>query len=159
MRRRHLTNGGGKPAVCDVSDTVMFELPHSLDAPADARVLVEQNLCPVHGLAARGPALVLVSELALCAVIYGKPPIVLDLACGETQVRVAVTHRAAGSMVPEIPVDEEGGLRTPVLTRLTRSWGVDRGPEARTLWCALSAGTVPPQRAGSAMPLRDRHAV
>lgn len=158
MRRGRDSPTGEGTAVCDVTDAVMFELPHNFEAPSDARGLVEQNLCPLHGRAALGPAQVLVSELALCGVLYGKPPIVLDLACAESRVRVAVTHRAAGSLVREIPIDEDGGLRSGVLARLSRAWGVDRGPEARTLWCSLPTGAVP-EPVRTVVPARDGHPV
>lgn len=129
--------------MCEATDALMFELPQTLQAPAQARELVEQYLCPVHGKAALGAARLVVSELATCAVLYGKPPIVLDLGCALTELRIAVTHRAEGSLVRDIPIDEESGLRSAVLSTLSRSWGVERGPDARTLWSMLPAGTAP----------------
>lgn len=132
--------------MCDFTDAVMFELSHTLTAPSEARELVQQNICPVHARAAVGAAQVVVSELATCAVVYGKPPAVLDIDCAVTQLRIAVTHRAEGAFVREIPVDQdEGGLRAALLSKLTRSWGVERTPEARTIWSHLMTGAIPEQ--------------
>jgi hypothetical protein len=116
-----------------------------MHAPLQARQLVERHVCAMHGQAAVEPAQVLVSELATCAVLYGKPPIVLDLECGVSQLRLGVTHRATGSLVRDIPVDEAGGLRSAVLSRLSRSWGVERAPETRRLWSAVPTGLPPEQ--------------
>jgi len=134
--------------LCDVTDAVMFELPHTIQAPAEGRNLVAGHACPEHAQAAVGAAQVVVSELGTCAVLYGKPPIVLGLDCAVTRLRIAVTHRAAGSLVREIPVDEDGGLRSALLTRLATSWGIERGPESRTLWSSLPTGAIPEQSRG-----------
>jgi hypothetical protein len=131
--------------VCDVTDAVMFELPHTLQAPSRARALVEQVICPVHARAALGAAQVVVSELATIAVLYGRPPVVLDLDCGVTQLRIAVTHQAEGAFVRDIPVGEGSVLRSALLSRLTRSWGVERTPEVRTIWSHLVTGAIPEQ--------------
>lgn len=140
--------------VCEVSDAVMFELPQTFRAPSEARELVEQHVCPMHGLDALGAAQVVVSELATCAVLYGKPPIVLDLHCGVSELRIAVTHQAESAFARDIPIDEEGGLRTAVLSELSSSWGVDRSPNARTLWTSLPTGASAARRP-SAVPTRN----
>ena len=137
--------------MCEVSDAVMFELPQTLRAPSEARELVEHHLCPVHGRDAVNAAQVVASELATCAVLYGWPPIVLDLHCAESELRIAVTHQADSAFVRDIPIDEEGGLRTAILSKLTRSWGVERTPQARTLWTSVPTG-APRGRLANAMP-------
>jgi hypothetical protein len=121
----------------------MFELPHTMEAPARARAHVQSHLCPQHGRDAGTAAQLAVTELATCAVLYGKPPIRLELECGVSQLRIAVVHRAEGAPVAEIPIDEDGGLRSALLAKLSRSWGVDRTPDGRQLWCLLPTGAMP----------------
>lgn len=139
--------GGGR-AVCSCTGEVVFELPHSIDAPARARALVEEHLCPVHARNALAAAQLVVTELATCAVLYGKPPIRLDLDCLESQVRVSVTHRTEHAAVTDIPVDEDGVLRAALLAKVTRSWGIDRTPDGRRLWGCLPTGTLPRSQGG-----------
>jgi hypothetical protein len=129
--------------LCSVTDEAVFELPHSIEAPPRARVLVERHLCPVHGQGALAAAQLVVTELATCAVLYGKPPVRLGLDCGITELRIAVTHRTEGTPVPEIPLDEDGVLRSALIAKLTRTWGIDRTPEGRELWCCLPTGVLP----------------
>jgi hypothetical protein len=121
----------------------MFELPHTMEAPARARTHVQSHLCPEHGRDAGTAAQLAVTELATCAVLYGKPPIRLELECGVSQLRIVVVHRTEGAPVAEIPIDEDGGLRTALLAKLSRSWGVDRTPDGRQLWCCLPTGAMP----------------
>jgi hypothetical protein len=129
--------------LCSSTDEAEFELPHSIEAPAQARALIARHLCPAHGQDALAAAQLVVTELATCAVLYGKPPVRLDLGCGVTQLRIAVTHRTEGTPVPEIPLDEDGVLRAALIAKLTRTWGIDRTSEGRELWCCLPTGVLP----------------
>jgi hypothetical protein len=129
--------------MCRVTDVLMFELPRTIDAPASARRLVEEHLCPAHGRDALAAAQLLATEVATCAVLYGKPPITLELECHVTRLLLSVTHRTDRSDVEDIPIDEEGGLRSALLDKLSRSWGVQRTLASRTLWTALPTGVLP----------------
>jgi hypothetical protein len=129
--------------LCSSTDEAVFDLPHSIEAPAQARTLIERHLCPVHGQDALAAAQLVVTELATCAVLYGKAPVRLDLGCGVTQLRIAVTHRTEGTPVPEIPLDEDGVLRAALIAKLTRTWGIDPTAEGRELWCCLPTGVLP----------------
>jgi hypothetical protein len=131
--------------VCSSTDEAVFELPHSIEAPAQARTLIERHLCLEHGQDALAAAQLVVTELATCAVLYGKPPVRLDLDCGVTRLRIAVTHRTEGRPAPEIPVDEDGVLRAALIAKLTRTWGIAPTPEGRELWCSLPTGVPPPR--------------
>jgi hypothetical protein len=133
--------------VCSSTQEAVFELPHSIEAPALARTLLERHLCPVHGQDALAAAQLVVTELATCAVLYGKPPVRLDIDCGTTQLRIAVTHRTEGP-TPDIPLDDNGVVRAALIAKLTRAWGIDRTPEGRELWGSLPTGSLPsrPQR-------------
>jgi hypothetical protein len=121
----------------------LFELPHTIEAPAQARALVQRHMCLEHGRDVRTAAQLAVTELATCAVLYGKPPINLQLECGVSQLRIAVAHRTQGAPVADIPIDEDGGLRTALLAKLSRSWGVDSTHDGRRLWCCLPTGFMP----------------
>jgi hypothetical protein len=129
--------------LCSSTGEAVFELPHSIEAPGHARALMARHLCPDHGQDALAAAQLVVTELATCAVLYGKPPIRLDLDCGVTQLRIAVTHRTQETPAPEIPLDEDGVLRAALIAKLTRTWGIDPTPEGRELWCCLPTGVVP----------------
>ncbi len=148
---------GEGEAVCSSTDVLMFELPHSVEAPGAARALVDRHLCPEHGRDAVAAAKLLVSELATCAVLYGKPPVTLSLECGVSWLRVSVFHRADGSAPADVPIDEDGGLRSALLAKLSRSWGVDHIPGGRTLWSCLPTG-VPPERSVTGMASRSESA-
>jgi len=129
--------------VCRTTDGGSFELPHTIEAPARARALVQRHICPEHGRDARTAAQLAVTELATCAVLYGKAPLSLELECGVSELRIAVAHRTQGAPVADIPIDEDGGLRTAMLAKLSRSWGVDSTDDGRQLWCCLPTGVMP----------------
>jgi len=129
--------------VCESTDAQAFELPHTIEAPGAARELVAEHLCPDHGRDALAAAQVLVTELVTCAVLYGRPPVTLILECGVNQMWVSVTHRTDADTVAEVPIDDEGGLRSALLAKLSRSWGVEATPGGRTLWSSLATGALP----------------
>lgn len=137
------TSTGEGESVCRTTDGGLFELPHTIEAPAQARALVLRHMCPEHGRDARTAAQLAVTELATCAVLYGKPPISLELECGVSELRIAIAHRTQGAPVADIPIDEDGGLRTAMLAKLSRSWGVDSTADVRQLWCCLPTGVMP----------------
>lgn len=134
---------GEGESVCSTTGGALFELPHTIEAPAQARALVQRHICREHGRDARTAAQLAVTELATCAVLYGKPPISLELECGVNELRIAVAHRTEGVPVVDIPIDEEGGLRAAMLAKLSRSWGIDRTEDGRRLWCSLPTGVMP----------------
>lgn len=129
--------------MCESTAAQAFELPHTIEAPGTARELVAQHMCPDHGRDALAATQLLVTELATCAVLYGSPPVTLVLECGVTQMCVSVTHRTDADTVAEIPIDDDGGLRSALLTKLSRSWGVEATPGGRTLWSSLATGALP----------------
>lgn len=128
--------------MCGTTEIAELDLPRSVEAPTQARRFVEARLCEDHGRAALAAAQLLVSELVTCAVLYGEPPITLRLECGVTWLRIAVTHGADGAAT-ELPIDEDGGLRSALLAKLSRSWGVDRVEDGRRLWSLLPTGALP----------------
>jgi hypothetical protein len=129
--------------VCTATGAAEFELPRSIEAPARARSLVERHLCQVHGRDALAAAQLVVTELATCAVLYGKAPVRLGLECGITHLRITVSHRTEGLSEPDIPLDDEGVLHAALIAKLTRLWGIDRTPKGRELWCSLPTGALP----------------
>lgn len=143
--------------MCSSTGVVSFELSHSVEGPGQARDLVEGHLCPEHGRDAVAAGRVLATELATCAVLYGRPPITLSLECGVTWLRLSVTHRVDPDAPAEIPIDEDGGLRSALLSKLSRSWGVDPTMGGRTLWSCLPTGVAPDRTSGE-MAMRSRPA-
>jgi hypothetical protein len=139
--------------VCGTTDVIELDLPRSLEAPAQARRMIEQHLCREHGRAALAAAQLLATELATCAVLYGDPPITLRLECEVSRLWISVAHAVEGSAPADIPIDEEGDLRSALLSKLSRSWGVDRVEEGRVLWSCLPTGAIPAP-AASAMTTR-----
>lgn len=129
--------------MCTRTDTLSVELPRSVEAPGLARKLVTESLCIEHAQAALAATQLLATELTTCAVLYGSPPIRLEVECTEDRLRIAVTHSTTVQDVAEVPIDEEGGLRSALLDKLSRSWGVERIPGGRRLWCVLPTGALP----------------
>ncbi len=139
--------------MCGTTDVIEVDLPRSLEAPAQARRMIEQHLCHEHGRAALAAAQLLATELATCAVLYGDPPITLRLECEVTRLWISVSHEVEGSAPADIPIDEDGGLRSALLAKLSRSWGVDHVERGRVLWSCVPTGALPAP-AASAMTTR-----
>lgn len=143
---------GEERLVCSSTAAVMFELPHTIEAPPEARELIDRHLCREHASAALAAVQVVAGELSTCAVLYGKPPIRLELDCDVTRLRVAVSHSTHGAPVTEIPIDEDGGLRAALIEKLSRSWGVEPTLSGRTLWSWLPTGAPPEAGEGAMSP-------
>ena len=126
--------------MCSHAGVVAFDLPLSIEAPSLARSLVAAHACPEHAKEAVEAAQLVATELATCAVLYGKPPITLELECSTSELTVAVSHSAVGAPVHDVPVDEDGGLRSALLGRFTQAWGIDHTAEGRRLWGRLPTG-------------------
>ena len=129
--------------MCTSSEPLSVELPRSVEAPGLARGLVAQHLCAEHGRAVVPAAQLLATELTTCAVLYGSPPVRLELDCAEDRLRVSVTHATTAEDVSQVPVDEDGGLRSAWRDELARSWGVEPTADGRRLWCVLPTGVRP----------------
>ena len=146
--------------MCTRTDTLSFELPRSVEAPGLARILVKENLCAEHGKAAAAATQLLATELTTCAVLYGSPPIRLELECSEDRLSVSVSHSTSADDVAEVPIDEAGGLRSALLDKLARSWGVAQIDGGRRLWCVLPTGAPPgpfvPRQRTSSRPAPSR---
>lgn len=134
--------------MCTTTEAVTFDLPHSTEAPGKARVLVGSHVCAGHGRDAGTAAELVASELVTCAVLYGQAPLDLTLACEVSHLRLTMRHGVPdGWTGDDLPLDEEGGLRTALLNKLCREWGVDTaGERSRVLWCMLPTGHAPPPR-------------
>lgn len=126
-----------------------FELPRSVGAPGLARALIARHLCSVHGRSALEATQLLASELTTCAVLYGEAPIVLSLECTGPELHLTVSHATIHAAAEDLPVEEEGGLRSALLDKLARSWGVDLTTRGRRLWCSITTGAV-------GQPLREQ---
>jgi hypothetical protein len=143
--------------VCTTTAAAGFELDRSIETPGRARVIVGMHLCPVHGTDALPAAQLLVTELATCAVLYGSTPLRLELDCEVSHLRITVTHGVpAGWAAEDLPIDEDGGLRSALLDKLARSWGAEAVDGAgRRLWCRLPTGHVPDAGPGPKLSMRN----
>ena len=125
-------------ARCPTRAPVQCVLPASLNAPSLAREFLCRWACPDH-LTDPGNALLLVSELVTNALIHGRPPIGLALACSGTRTTVRVTDSDQQPILPQHPaaVDALSGRGLRLLQVLATDWGVHTGPHGKTFWFAL----------------------
>lgn len=123
---------------CSTRAPARCVLPASLIAPSLAREFLCRWACPDH-LTDPGDALLLVSELVTNALIHGRPPIGLALACSGTRTTVRVTDSDQQPILPQHPaaVDALSGRGLRLLQVLATNWGVHTGPHGKTLWFAL----------------------
>lgn len=128
--------------MCSHAGVAAFDLPPSIEAPSRARALVAEHACPEHAKESVEAAQLVATELATCAVLYGKPPVTLELECSGSELTVAVSHSAVGAPVNDVPVDEDGGLRSALLGRLTQAWGIEHTADGRRLWGRLATGAA-----------------
>lgn len=128
--------------MCTCAGVAVFDLPWSIEAPSLARSLVAEHACRVHAKGSVEAAQLVATELATCAVLYGRPPVTLELECSESELTVTVSHSAVGAPVHDVPVDEDGGLRSALLGRLTQAWGIEQTSDGRRLWGRLATGTA-----------------
>jgi hypothetical protein len=133
--------------VCTTTATATFELDRSIETPGRARAIVAMHSCVDHGEEALPAAQLLATELATCAVLYGTAPVQMELDCQESQLLISVSHGVPpGQRAEGLPIDEEGGLRSALLNKLSRRWGAESvGEHTRRLWCLLPTGHVPSQ--------------
>src|SRR5512142_2242590 len=109
--------------MCDVTaDNCATYSDSVLTIPSAARTFVRTHGCPEHGTFVMGALELVTSELVTNSVLYGLPPITVQLCCLGTEVRLAV--RDAGPTLP----DEQGtsgglGLGLVIVAQIAREWG------------------------------------
>lgn len=115
-----------------------------LTAPAEARRVV--GALPLGELTRDWLAL-LVTELVTNSIRHGGlaagDPIELELAGDNGQVWIAVRDRGPGFDPGTARANNGGrhkGFGLSIVTALAETWGVERGQDGCTVWCAINAG-------------------
>ncbi|MEZ0166099.1 ATP-binding protein [Kineococcus sp. LSe6-4] len=117
-----------------------------MDATAGrhARRFLDEHWCDVHARDLRPQGDLVVTELVTNAVRHGAPPAVLALECqGRDGVSMRVSD--AGPDAPELREagpEALGGRGIALVDVLSAQWGVEAGPDGKTVWSRL-VGQVP----------------
>lgn len=124
--------------VCDIDPSAEVALPADLSAGRSARAFVQGQLCPDHHADVLGPALLLVTELAVNAVEHGAPPVTASLGCLGGRLRLAVSDgsRTRPTHVEATPASVSG-RGVALVAGLSSAWGVRVEPAGKTVWCDL----------------------
>ncbi len=110
------------------------------DSPFAARRFVADLLGtrPYGDRVAADDALLVVSELATNAVVHAGTPFSVAVRCDGSTVRIAVHDRSSVQ-----PVIRDGGPTAPsgrglrLVAWVSRAWGVEFGPDGKTVWAEL----------------------
>jgi hypothetical protein len=106
---------------------------------------VAGHCCATHGYLARDALMLITSELVTNAVLYGSPPITVQLCCHVTEVRLTVGD--TGTWHPEGQGPSKGlgtGLR--IVAGIAKEWGTTPLADGKEVWCRVPTGVVPLQR-------------
>jgi anti-sigma regulatory factor (Ser/Thr protein kinase) len=123
-----------------VVDDARAEFRAGPDAPFAARRFVSGLLArrPYGDRVAAADARLVVSELATNAVIHAGTPFSVAVCCNGSALRIEVQDRsgAAPIMRSSTPTARSGrGLL--LVDAVTRDWGVEPGPDGKTVWAEL----------------------
>lgn len=131
--------------MCDVTADAEVELPSSLQSPALARDFVEEHACAAHAGRAAVAVQLLASELVTNAVLYGSPPITLELSCSAYALQLRVSEQARA----DAPAPASDGLGMLLVDKVAHEWGTTPTRTGKTVWCTVRTGFLPSQRATS----------
>ena len=118
-------------------DGAVLELPADRSSPSAARrwvrPMVEGRIDDVEGV------LLCVSEIVTNAVLHAKTPCELSVHWYDDRLRVAVRDFAPDRLpVPrELSQTASTGRGLHIIDGCTDAWGVDRQPDAKTVWFEL----------------------
>jgi anti-sigma regulatory factor (Ser/Thr protein kinase) len=122
--------------------TLHLTLPRSVASPARAR-REASRFAAAHDVSNRAePALVVLSELVTNAVLHGAEPIQASVSCHEDALRIEVFDGDpdTSELVPVAARDavDPGGRGLQIVDALSRSWGVTRRGEGKTVWAEVA---------------------
>lgn len=81
----------------------------------------------------------LANELATNAILHARTPFEVRMARDDDTCRIEVTDSNPRMPVLEpVPLDASSGHGLMVMHRTALSWGVDRSPEGKTVWCVVA---------------------
>jgi anti-sigma regulatory factor (Ser/Thr protein kinase) len=115
------------------------ELPHSLDAPALARLHLRTHVAELLPDPVFHDVLIMTNELVTNAILYGAPPVTLAVRLDPPGVMVTVVDRGP-TMPPTTPPvrpapDKAAGRGLLIVSELASEWSVTRQPGAgKAVW-------------------------
>jgi hypothetical protein len=153
MTIHQLPTTGTSPASCASSLPASCRLPETLEAPARARRFVHDSLCHDHGVDARAAAELVASEMVTHALLYGRPPFVIEVECRTWDIRLTVTD--GGTDNREV-TDQADQLRVLLLEKIARNGGAAVTSHGKTRWYDIPTGLFPGPRRRSWRGTADR---
>ncbi len=115
--------------------------PPEATSPAKVRAFTRETL-ESWGVARLDDALLVASELSTNAVVHAASDFWVVLARLEDGIRVSVRDQTAFSDERDPEVDGVHGLG--IVSRLSRSWGIERHDRGKTVWSELAVGGAGP---------------
>jgi anti-sigma regulatory factor (Ser/Thr protein kinase) len=111
--------------------------------PSSARQFVRDRVCVKHGLLARGALALAASELVTNAVMYGTPPITVDIGCHVSKVWLSVRDLGEGlsSLAPDTP-SQGLGLGLKIVDQVSEEWGSLLLEGGSVVWCLIGTGVM-----------------
>ena len=143
MTTHQLPTSGTTSGSCTSSPPAGCRLPETLEAPAFARRFVHDVLCPDHGADARAAAELAASEMVTHALLYGRPPFEIEVACRTWDIRLTVTDGSIDEREVTDPTDQ---LRVLLLEKIARNGGAAVTSHGKTRWLDIPTGLIPGPR-------------
>jgi anti-sigma regulatory factor (Ser/Thr protein kinase) len=126
---------------------VTLDLPPEPMSATVARQVTRKHLavsCPSEAVEI---AALLVTELVTNAVLHARTAIVLAVDCAPGRVFIRVADRSAS--VPRhrtYGTDAATGRGIALVDELATSWGVERSPHGKAVWCEIDFPVATPRR-------------
>jgi DNA-binding NarL/FixJ family response regulator len=128
--------GSGRPA-----QRAVVDLPESLLAPGEARTAIRDVLTRWGYHELIDDASLVVSELVGNAVEHARTASVVVINRAEGGLRIEVTDHGDADPAPQsVAVEAERGRGLMIVSALATAWGVQHGPESKSVWVELSGG-------------------
>ena len=119
-------------------DTQQRDLPALLSAVGTARHWVTDYCRHALGENARQVLELLTSEVVANAVLHGRGPLRLDVACAPGEVVVGVVdHSPALPVETDADVEATGGRGVALVAALSQAWGCEPVPPGKRVWFRL----------------------
>jgi anti-sigma regulatory factor (Ser/Thr protein kinase) len=128
---------------CCSSAPDSYDFSGTLRDPSHARQFVRDRVCLKHGLLARGALALATSELVTNAVLYGAPPITVDIGCHVSKVWLSVRDLGEGlaSLSPRTP-SQGLGLGLKIVDQVSEEWGSLTLEHGSVVWCLIGTGVM-----------------
>jgi anti-sigma regulatory factor (Ser/Thr protein kinase) len=128
---------------CPCSSPDSHDFSGTLRDPSRARQFVRDRVCLKHGLLARGALALATSELVTNAVMYGTPPITVDIGCHVSKVWLSVRDCGEGLSRLEEDLPRRGlGLGLKIVDQVSEEWGSLPLEDGNAVWCLIGTGVM-----------------